>query len=133
MGFRDFFSMGDLEDGAVNEAPTFCCLGDTVNLGKIQGAKKMMSVWDQRSLTVMEPIPGWSSGASRVKCLKILCWAGLGPPIMQGMWVRSLSQEDALEKEMAIHSSVLAWKIPQTEESGGLQSMGSLKSESDTT
>ena len=81
----------------------------------------------------MEPIPGWSSGASRVKCLNILCWAGLGPPIMQGMWIRSLSQEDALEKEMAIHSSVLAWKIPQTEESGGLQSMGSRKNESDTT
>ena len=40
MGFRDLFSVGDLEDGAVKEAPTFCCLGDTVNLGKIQGAKE---------------------------------------------------------------------------------------------
>ena len=39
-------------------------------------------------------------------------------------WVRSLGWEDTLEKEMAIHSSILAWKIPWTEEPGGLQSMG---------
>ena len=38
---------------------------------------------------------------------------------------QSLVQEDSLEKEMATHSSILAWKIPWTEESGGLQSMGS--------
>ena len=42
-----------------------------------------------------------------------------------------LGQEDPLEKEMEIHSSIPAWKIPQTEEPGGLQSMGS--QESDTT
>ena len=40
-------------------------------------------------------------------------------------WVRSLGQEDPLEEEMAIHSSILAWKIPWTEEPGELQSMGS--------
>ena len=40
-------------------------------------------------------------------------------------WVRSLGQEDPLEKEMEIHSSTIAWKIPWTEESGKLQSMGS--------
>ena len=45
--------------------------------------------------------------------------------------VRSLGQEDSLEKEMAIHSSTIAWKIPWTEELGKLQSMGS--KESDTT
>ena len=39
-------------------------------------------------------------------------------------WVRSLGQEDPLEKEMAIHSSILAWRIPWTEEPGGLQSLG---------
>ena len=39
-------------------------------------------------------------------------------------WVQSLSQEDPLEKEMATHSSVLAWRMPRTEEPGGLQSMG---------
>ena len=40
-------------------------------------------------------------------------------------WVRSLSWEDPLEKEMAIHSSTIAWKIPRTEQPGRLQSMGS--------
>ena len=43
--------------------------------------------------------------------------------------VRSLSQEDALEKEMATHSSILTWRIPWTEEPGGLQSMGHNESE----
>ena len=40
-------------------------------------------------------------------------------------WVRSLGWEDPLEKEMATHSNILAWKISWTEEPGGLQSMGS--------
>ena len=44
---------------------------------------------------------------------------------MQETWVQSLGREDPLEKEMAIHSSTIAWKIPWTEEPGGLQSMGS--------
>ena len=47
------------------------------------------------------------------------------PPAMRETWVRSLDQEEALEKEMAPHSSVLAWRIPWTEEPGGLQSTGS--------
>ena len=42
----------------------------------------------------------------------------------QETWVRSLGQEDPLEKGMVTHSSTLAWKIPWTEEAGGLQSMG---------
>ena len=46
-------------------------------------------------------------------------------PGMQETWVRSLGQEDPLEKEMATHSSTLAWRIPWREESGRLQSMGS--------
>ena len=53
--------------------------------------------------------------AQRVKCL----------PAMQETWVRSLGQEDPLEKEMATHSSILAWRIPGTAEPGGLPSMGS--------
>ena len=44
---------------------------------------------------------------------------------MQETWVRSLVWEDSLEKEMATHSSDLAWEIPWTKDSGGLQSMGS--------
>ena len=47
--------------------------------------------------------------------------------VMPETWVQSLGQEDPLEKEMATHSSILAWKIPWTEEPGGLQSMGSQK------
>ena len=45
-------------------------------------------------------------------------------PAKQETWVQSLSWEDPLEKEMATHSSTLAWKIPRTEEPGRLQSMG---------
>ena len=45
-------------------------------------------------------------------------------PAIQETWVQSLGQEDPLEKEMATHSSTLAWKIPLIEEPGGLQSMG---------
>ena len=57
----------------------------------------------------------WASlVAQRLKCL----------PAMWETWVRSLGWEDPLEKEMATHSSILAWKIPWTEEPGGLQSMG---------
>ena len=44
---------------------------------------------------------------------------------MQETWVRSLGWEDDLEKGMTTHSSILAWRIPWTEEPGGLQSMGS--------
>ena len=46
-------------------------------------------------------------------------------PVKQETWVRSLGQEDPLEKGMATHSSILAWRIAWTEEPGGLQSMGS--------
>ena len=53
--------------------------------------------------------------ARMIKCL----------PTVLETWVRFLGWEDSLEKEMAIHSSTLAWKIPWTEESGRLQSIGS--------
>ena len=46
-------------------------------------------------------------------------------PAMQVTWVQSLGQDDPLEKEMATHSSILAWEILCTKEPGGLQSMGS--------
>ena len=45
-------------------------------------------------------------------------------PAMWKIWVQSLGREDPLEKEKAMHSSILAWKIPWTEEPGGLESMG---------
>ena len=49
-------------------------------------------------------------------------------PVMQETWAESLGWEDPLEKEMATHSSILAWEISWTEEPGGLQSKGSQKS-----
>ena len=56
----------------------------------------------------------------------------MNPPAMQEMqetWVQSLGQEDPLEKEIATHSSILAWRIPWTEEPGRLQSIGLQKSD----
>ena len=50
-------------------------------------------------------------------------------PAMQETWVQFLGWEDPLEKEMATHSSILAWRIPWTEEPGRLQSMGSQESD----
>ena len=47
------------------------------------------------------------------------------PAAMQETWLQSLGWEDPLEEEMTIHSSILAWRIPWTEEPGGLQSRGS--------
>ena len=46
------------------------------------------------------------------------------PPLMQEIQVRSLGQEDSLEEGTATHSSILGWRIRQTEEPGGLQSVG---------
>ena len=51
------------------------------------------------------------------------------PPASEGDVGQSLGQEDSLEKEMATHSSILAWEISQTEELGNLQSMGSQESD----
>ena len=50
-------------------------------------------------------------------------------PAMQETWVQSVGWEDTLEKGMATHSSILAWRIPWTEEPGGLQSTGATKSQ----
>ena len=55
------------------------------------------------------------------------------PSVMQEMWVLSLSQKDALEKEMATHSSILAWEIPWTEDPGGLQTVHRATKELDMT
>ena len=60
-------------------------------------------------------VPSSSLVAQTVKCL----------PAIRETWVQSLSQENPLEKEMATHSSTLAWQISRTEEPGSLQSMGS--------
>ena len=66
--------------------------------------------------SLLPPLHLWASlVAQMVKCL----------PAVRETRVQSLGWEDPLEKEMATHSSTLPWKIPWTEEAGGLQSMGS--------
>ena len=71
------------------------------------------------------PRPGKNHGASLVaQMVKNL-------PTMQETGVRSLDREDPLQKEMATHSSILAWSIPWTEEPGELQSTGSQRAGND--
>ena len=64
------------------------------------------------------PLNGWLFGAPRASLM------AQRVKHLPAMWVRSLGGEDPLEKEMATHSSILAWEIPWTEKPGGLQSMG---------
>ena len=64
---------------------------------------------------------GFPGGAQMIKNL----------PAMRETWIQSLGQEDPLEKRMAAHFSILAWKISWTEETGGLQSMGLQRIEHD--
>ena len=66
----------------------------------------------------------YASGGSVVKNLSVT-------QEMQEAWVRSLAGEDPLKEEVATHSSALAWKIPWTEETGGLQSIGLQRSGQD--
>ena len=71
------------------------------------------------------------SGHIHISSIQIKRWSPLvaqtvkNPPAMQKTWVWSLSWEDPLEEGMVTHSSILAWRIPWTEQPGGLQSMGS--------
>ena len=61
----------------------------------------------------------------------LVAWLVKNLPAVQETWVQSLGWEDPLEKQMATHSSILAWKISWTEKPGGLQSMGSQRVEHD--
>ena len=87
---------------------------------------------------LQEVFPNQELNPGLLHCRKILyplSQVGLGAslvaqrlkrlPALRETWVQSLDREDPLEKEMATHSSTLAWRIPWTEEPGGLQSMGS--------
>ena len=65
---------------------------------------------------------------SRLILASLLAQSVKNLPAMQETQVRFLGREDPLEKEMATHSSILAWRIPWTEEPGGLQSVGSQES-----
>ena len=70
--------------------------------------------------------PGLQKGFPDVSVVK-------NPPVMQERWVHSLVREDVLEKEMATHSSILAGRVPWTEEPDGLQTVHRVAKESDTT
>ena len=89
------------------------------------GIKNSLWNWEIRALLIsvisMDSLNLASLVAQTVKCL----------PAMWETWVRSLGREDTLEKEMATHSSTLAWKIPWLEEPDRLQSMGSHRVRSD--
>ena len=74
-----------------------------------------MYIFEINSLSVASFAIGASLVAQRLKRL----------PAMRETWIQSLGREDPLEKAMAPHSSILAWRIPWTEEPGGLQSTGS--------
>ena len=63
------------------------------------------------------------SGSDGLLALCLVAQMVKNPPAMKETWVLSLGWEDSLEKEMATHSSILAWRIPWAEESGRLQSM----------
>ena len=83
-------------------------------------------IWHAGSFIMMATF-----GISDLQGLLLLAWASLVAqwlkrlPRMQETWVQFLSREDPLEKEMVTYSSILAWRIPWTEEPGRLQSTGS--------
>ena len=88
-----------------------------------------------REAGTVPPAVGSGPGG-KDKCDGLLGFPGgslvKNPPATQEMqewWVQSLGREDPLEKEMATHSSILAWESPWTEEPGGLQSMGVAESD----
>ena len=64
--------------------------------------------------------PQEKGGSKKYLCTSLVAQRLKHLPAMRETWVRSLGWEDPLEKEMATHSSILAWKIPWTEEPGGL-------------
>ena len=79
----------------------------------VHGVAKSLTRLSDSTFTFTTVVQGFPGG-SVVK----------NPPAVQETQVRLLSQEDPLEKEMATHSSILAWKTPRTEEPGGLQFIG---------
>ena len=77
-----------------------------------------------------EPVSVHSGCCDKITVLWVAYGASLGAPMVENLptmretWVQSLGREDPLEKGMAAHSRILAWRIPWTEEPGGLLSMG---------
>ena len=93
-------------------------VGGNINIMDLKVYNKLTSAFSCAGQVFLTPfiLANWASlVAQLVKNL----------PAMRETRVRSLGWEDLLEKEMATHPSLLAWKIPRTDEAGGLQSMGS--------
>ena len=73
---------------------------------------------------MFQPIKPFPQGLEKLKLPSLVAQMVKNPPEIQGTWVGSLGWEDPLEEGTATHSSILAWRIPWTEEPGRLQSMG---------
>ena len=104
------------QDASTTDMKVFFMMPLFIQLIKPKGKKtignSMLPFQDLISSTILTKNSKASLAAQRLKRL----------PVMQETWVRSLGWEDPLEKKMATHSSILAWRIPWTEERGGLQS-----------
>ena len=75
------------------------------------------------SSLVVRPMGSLRTGTTFCGASQVAQWVK-NLPAMQEIWARFLGQEDPLEEGKATHSSILAWRVPWTEEPGGLQSMG---------
>ena len=89
----------------------------------------------RKAVTIGKLVPMYTPRGGSIKSIEVnKYWAFLvvqmvkNLPAVRETWVQSLGQEDPLEKGMTTHSSILAWRIPWTEEPGRLQCMGSLNS-----
>ena len=115
-----FLSLLDFPGGSDDKASVY----NAGDLGSIPGSER--SAEEENG----NPLQYYCLEISSVYSYLIILWASQMAqrlkhlPAMRETWVRSLGQEDPLEKEMATHSSILAWRIPWTEEPGGLQSTG---------
>ena len=106
--------------------------GWTAGVGDGQGGLVCCGSWGHKESDMTEQL-NWTEMQDQLHLMWLLIkeWASLvaqllkNLPAVQETWVLSLGWEDPLEKKMATHSSILAWKISWTEEPDGLQSMGS--------
>ena len=125
--------------GKISDSPM--CLWDEAKSGRWKGVSNLMTWGGDVTSPEIQKLPTLFSGFEKFKLWKdlwIYCALVVSklrasvvvqlvknPLPMQHTWVWSPGQEDPLEKEMATHSSILAWRIPWTDEPGGLQSVGS--------
>ena len=107
----------DFPDGPMVKTTHFQCRGPRFNpcSGKFHMSHSATKKISKIKIKMHIPLKGASLVAQMVKNL----------PTMLDTWSQSVGQEDPLEKRMATHFSILAWRIPWTEEPGGLQSLGS--------